>query len=118
MEKANIGGDLRRTTDQKPASPALAPVPAEGAVSEEKSASGKPVDATKASSPTPFRPESGARWLSEYLVRTRRIREADGLGQLRTIAGRPLLPQPPRRRYCPGTLRLRHICPSSWSRFQ
>jgi TatA/E family protein of Tat protein translocase len=57
MEKANIGGDLRRTTDQKPALPDLAPVLAEGAVSEEKSASGKPVDATKASSPTPFRPE-------------------------------------------------------------
>jgi sec-independent protein translocase protein TatB len=54
MEKANISADLMSKddppkTDQKPAAPALAPVLAEGAVFQEKSASEKPVEATKPS---------------------------------------------------------------------
>ena len=52
MEKANISADLKAKddppkTDQKPGSPA--PVLAEGAVSQEKSAPEKPIEATKPS---------------------------------------------------------------------
>ena len=52
MEKANISADLKAKddppkTDQKPRTPA--PVLAEGAVSQEKSAPEKPIEATKPS---------------------------------------------------------------------
>ena len=55
MEKANISADLKGITDPPkdpaPSAPSVAPVPtlAEGAVSQEKASSEKPVEATRPS---------------------------------------------------------------------
>jgi TatA/E family protein of Tat protein translocase len=54
MEKANISTDLKGImdppkTDPSPAAPVPVPALAEGAVSQEKDATGKPVEATKPS---------------------------------------------------------------------